>query len=296
MVPLASRTPRRRPSPLRPLVAMALLLSTTSAPGAGPDTPPATAAPTVESLQREVDRLREAQQRMQEEIASLRRQLQAVPARSEVAAVPDPARFFTLNIRGEPVRGGAGAKVALVVFSDFNCSHCAAFEKDTLPRIDERYLKTGRVKLVFRDLPDRADADALVKAEAARCAGEQGRFWEMHDRLFADPMPFAGEVAGRHLQALDLDTARFNACLDGHRYREAIRRSALIAGRMDIHGTPSFLVGTVDAGGDVIRSTKVFTGAESFEEFRAVLDEALAAAAAEPKRQDPRPGEPGRGP
>ena len=230
------------------------------------------AALTVESLQRQVDELGEGQKLLLEEIAALRRLLQETQGRGEVAAHPEPPPFFTLNVRGEPFRGGTNARVAVVAFSDFHCSFCSQFEKETFPRIDERYVRTGRIKYLFRDLPDRADADALAKAEAARCAGEQGRFWEMHDQLFADPLQFAGENVARHLGKLGIDAPRFAACLDSHRYREPIRRSTAIASRMGIHGTPAFLVGTIDASGDVIQSVKVFTGAESFETFRALLD------------------------
>jgi protein-disulfide isomerase len=209
--------------------------------------------------------------------------LAEAPARADVAAQPQPAPFHTLNVRGEPFRGGARARVAIVEFSDFNCSHCAQFETNVYPRLDETYLRTGRVKYLFRDLPDRLDADALAKAEAARCAGEQGKFWEMHDRLFADPLPFGGENAARHVAALGIDAGKFDACLQSHRYREPIRRSAAMAARMEIHGTPAFLVGTVDESGDVVQSTRIFMGAESFESFRGELD-ALLEAASKPKK------------
>lgn len=268
-------SPQRIPDFCRRLLQGLLVASIGwTAPGTSrAEAPPA--KPTLDSLQREVDELRSGQKRLLEELSELRRQLREGPGRSEVAAQPEPPAFFTLNVQGEPFRGGTNARVAVVAFSDFNCSFCARFEKEIYPKIDERYVRSGRIRYLFRDLPDRADADSITKAEAARCAGEQGKFWEMHDQLFADPLPFADETARRHIRTLGIGGADFQACLESHRYLEPIRRSSAMAGRMGIHGTPAFLVGTLDATGNVIRSVRIFTGAESFETFRALLDDLL---------------------
>lgn len=127
---------------------------------------------------------------------------------------------------------------------------------------------------------------ALFKARLARCAGDQERFWEAHDRLFKDQKPFDAAIVAQFIQELKLDEGSFKACISSDRYIEVIQRSASGAARMRINGTPAFLIGTLSKDGSVLQATKVFLGAESFEALRNALDgllkpaEPLAKAAA----------------
>lgn len=98
-------------------------------------------------------------------------------------APPLPAQ--PLSISDAVVKGSERAKVVLIAFSDFECPYCSRFAKDTLPVLDEKYVRTGRVRVAFRHLPiESIHPTAFKAAEASECAREQGRFWEMHDRLF----------------------------------------------------------------------------------------------------------------
>jgi len=165
--------------------------------------------------------------------------------------------------------------VAILEFSDFDCSYCAKYATEIYPLLDHAYIQAGKVKYFFRDLPGPEHPNALFKARVARCAGDQDKFWEAHDRLFKDQSPFDGPGLVSFGEALGLDRVAFNGCITSDRHLEAIGRSALGATRMRINGTPAFLIGPLSEDGSVLRATKVFLGAESFQAFRTVLDDLL---------------------
>jgi protein-disulfide isomerase len=227
------------------------------------------------SIQQQIDTLREGQQRILRELEEIKKLLEERPVRNEVAARPAMPEVITLNVTGEPFRGESKAKVVILEYSDFECSYCGKYVRDTFPRIDAEYIKTGRIKYLFRDLPAPEHKNALAAAQAARCAGEQGKFWEMHDLLFASQVALAPADIQAFAQILGLDLDRFNECLASNKYAEAIRRSAAGAERSGVYGTPAFLIGTMSDDGNIIRATKVLVGGESFEVMKAALDEVL---------------------
>lgn len=192
----------------------------------------------------------------------------------------DPASPV-LDIAGEPTKGDKAARVVLIEFSDFECSYCGRYFAETYPRIDSDYVKTGKIKYVFRDLPLEAmHPNAFRAAEAAACAGEQGKFWEMHDRLFANQTALAGEDLGAHALAVKADARRFDACLTANRQADAIRADMDLARRLGITGTPSFLIGLALPRSTGVRIIGGLAGNQPFNEFKASLDEALRRAGA----------------
>ena len=227
------------------------------------------------SLQAQIDGLREGQERLQKELAELKALLTERAARVDTPAAAKPQEAMTLNVFGEPFKGSAGARVAILEYSDFDCSFCAKYAAEIFPLIDQAYIQTGQVKYFFRDLPGPEHPNALFKARVARCAGEQEQFWGAHDRLFRDQSPFDGPGLLAFGRALGLDGERFNTCITSDRYLEAIQRSAMGASRMRINGTPAFFIGTLSEDGTVLRAAKVFLGAESFQVFRSALDDLL---------------------
>ena len=238
------------------------------------------AAPTA-SVQQQLDELKEGQQRLMREIEEIKRLLQEKPARTDVGAKPAAPIVTSVNVYGEPFRGTNTAKVGLIEYSDFDCSFCGKYARNIFPRIDADYVRPGKVRYFFRDLPEPNQTNAWLKALAARCAGDQGKFWEMHDRLFA-----AQEASGRELsslaQILGLDTERFNQCLSTEKYLENIQRSAAGARRMGIFGTPAFLIGTLSEDGGFLSVKKVLVGVEKYDTLKTALDELLTPAPGEP--------------
>jgi protein-disulfide isomerase len=233
------------------------------------------AQPGAPSIQQQIDELKEGQQRMLKELAEIKKLLQERSGRVDSAAKPTTPNVISLNVHGEPFKGDSRARVVIMEYSDFDCSFCAKYASEIYPRIDQDYIKPGKIRYYFRDLPEPAQTNSFVKACAARCAGEQGKFWEMHDLLFAAESVPAGQAPASYAQALGLDIGKFSECLASGRYSESIRRSAAGAGRMGIFGTPAFLIGALTPDGDFMRTTKVFLGAESYEAFKSILDELL---------------------
>ena len=223
-------------------------------------------------LQAQIDQLREGQDRLLEELKEIKALLQERTPRLETAVARQAPDLLTVNVFGEPFKGSPAARVAILEYSDFDCSYCAKYATEIYPLIEHAYLKTGMVKYFFRDYPGPEHPGALFKAKVARCAGDQDRFWEAHDLLFRNQKPMDGPGMAQFTQKLGLEESRFQACLTSNRYIEAIQRSADGAARMRLNGTPAFLIGTLSEDGSLLQAAKVFLGAESFQAFRDALD------------------------
>jgi protein-disulfide isomerase len=138
-----------------------------------------------------------------------------------------------------------------------------------------KYVQTVRVRLAFRQFPLPIHAQAQKAAEAAVCAGRQGRFWPYHDLLFASPQTFDEASLLQRASALDLEEPAFATCLQGE-VTAAVRADHAGGGPLGVTGTPTFLAGPI-VGGDRLRVTERFSGALPLAEFEAVLDRVLAA-------------------
>lgn len=180
-----------------------------------------------------------------------------------VVKLPAPATPASLGPEsedGSPAKGPPKAAVTIVEFSDFECPFCAQVQ-DTLRQIMERY--GGEVRLVFKHLPSEGHRHSLAAARAAYCAGEQDRFWQFHDALFASrnlsPQTF-GEIAAR----LGLRREKFDVCVSGEASRTAVVRDIELAQRHRIDSTPSFLI-----------NGKLVKGALTFAGFQTIIEREL---------------------
>ncbi|NWJ42092.1 MAG: thioredoxin domain-containing protein [Geothrix sp.] len=243
--------------------------------------------PAAPPLQSQIDALREGQEKLQRDLDELKALLKAQPARMESPAIPKPQDLITLNVGGEPFKGSALARVAILEYSDFDCSYCAKYATEVYPLLDHLYIQGGKVKYFFRDMPGQDHLNALFKARVARCAGDQDRFWEAHDLLFKDQRPFDAPGLARFAESLGLDGAQFNACVASDRHLDAINRSAMGAARLRLRGTPAFLIGMLSEDGTILRATRVIMGGDSLDAFRTVLDDMLKADASKPGAGQP---------
>jgi protein-disulfide isomerase len=234
---------------------------------------------TTSSMQAQIDALREGQEKLQKELDEIKALLKEQPTRAESPAIPKAPELITVNLSGEPFKGSPFARVAILEYSDFDCSFCATYATQIYPLLDHAYVQAGKVKYFFRDMPAAEHLNAMFKARVARCAGEQDKFWEAHDGLFKDQSPFDAPRLAQFAQALGLDIPPFNACIASDRYLDAINRSSVSAARMRIRGTPAFIIGALSEDGSILRATKVVMGAESFDAFRVILDDLLKPAA-----------------
>jgi protein-disulfide isomerase len=116
-----------------------------------------------------------------------------------------------------------------------------------LPQLTQEYIKTGKLRYVFRDLPiEQIHPHAFKAAEAANCANEQGKFWEMHKRLFENMRSLAPSQLAGHAQAVGLDAQKFAQCLDSNKYAAEVRKDIFDAERAKLEGTPNFVIGLVN--------------------------------------------------
>jgi len=165
-----------------------------------------------------------------------------------------------------PTKGSADAAVTMVYFTDFQCGYCRKFAKETLPKLEEQYIRPGKVRLVFRHLAILGEA-SVQAARASSCAFDQGKFWEYHDALFANTSPLAFNAARlkRHASELRLDDKTFAACLDNKAYAKRVEAETLIGRALGATGTPAFLI-----------NGKLLLGAYPIEVFQKGLDTLLS--------------------
>jgi len=159
------------------------------------------------------------------------------------------------------VKGPANAPIEIIEFSDFQCPFCQRAN----PTVDQ-VLKTygDRVRFVYRHFPLGNHPNARPAAEAAQCAAEQGKFWEYHDRLFANPSKLGDGDLKQHAAALGLDTSKFNACFAAQKYKAQIDADVQAGQEAGVSGTPAFFV-----------NGRMLSGAQPFDAFKRLIDEEL---------------------
>jgi protein-disulfide isomerase len=190
------------------------------------------------------------------------------PAAAAPAArpsAPTPVVDMKALVDDDAVKGDPNAPVTIVEFSDYECPFCARFYSQTLSQIDAKYIQTGKVKLVYRDFPLSFHQQAQKAGEAAECAGEQGKYFEMHDKLFESGV--TGGVASFKQYAADLglNTADFNTCLDSGAQASEVQKDFRDGQAAGVQGTPGFIV-----------NGQLVSGAQPFSVFEQIIEAELA--------------------
>ncbi len=193
-----------------------------------------------------------------------------LPYWADVGLAPDPQRpGFTLA--GDPYKGSKDAVLTVVEFSDFQCPACARHVQNVQPALDEQFVETGRVRWVFKNLPLQLHPYAPAAAAAAECAGDQGQFWALHDRLFAAQEQWATAKVDEEILTLagelDLDPVAFEACFMGRASLERVLPDLLDAQGL-VSATPTFVILQGQAG-------TVMSGSRSTAEFAALIENFL---------------------
>jgi len=193
---------------------------------------------------------------------------QGEPFRGDPAApvlAPTPAAIAPTDdalILGDP-----DAPVTIIEFSDYQCLFCVRHFQETWPQLQAEFVDTGRVWYVFKDLPITSIHPQAPQAhEAARCAGEQGAYWAMHDRLFAGQAEWAGRsdhvaTFKGYAAELELETAAFDACLDSGRWAGAVNADLAEGAGLGVRGTPTFFINGYP-----------LVGAQPYETFQYAID------------------------
>ena len=151
-----------------------------------------------------------------------------------------------LTDNGSPIMGDPDAPITIWEWGDYQCTFCYKFHQDTLDIINEEFIKTGKVKVIFKDFPLNGP-DSKLAAESSYCAHDQGKYWEYHDQLYEN---WAGERTGwitrealsEFAKSINLDTAEFNKCLNESKHENKINSIYEFGKQIGIDATPSFLV------------------------------------------------------
>jgi protein-disulfide isomerase len=191
--------------------------------------------------------------------------------------VDPPLPTEPVSLQGATLQGHKGAKVALIVYSDFQCPFCGKFERETLPALETRYVKSGQVLLAYRQFPLGFHPFAQKAAEAAECAGQQGLFWEMHDQMFEHQQQLDETSLQGYAKAVGVDGAAFKVCLAGQA-TASVKQDTLSGESLKVSGTPTFFVGLLRTDGRV-SVAKRLSGAQPLAQFQAILDQVLSTAA-----------------
>ena len=234
-----------------------------------------------QALRKEVDLMRERIAQLQKEIDALKARPAgaAAPAAAGAAqAVIQPVTNVTMNLSRAPFRGSPSAKAIMVEVSDFECPFCGRYARDTGPQVLKTYADTNKIGYAFVHLPLPIHKFAPKASEAAACAGDQGKFWEMHDVLFARQ---GSALAPAFLPAKadlvpGLNKATYNACLESSKHAAYVKSDMNMVAPYGIRGTPAFFIGTMDPATKMFKANVRIIGAKAFSVFQQALDEQLA--------------------
>ena len=191
----------------------------------------------------------------------LMEQAAATPPPAPAAAPEAPPSKVDIKIGDAPVKGPASAKVTVVEFSDFQCPFCGRVNP-TLKEIEDQY--KGKIKIAFRNLPLPFHDKAHLAAEAALAANEQGKFWAMHDKLFANQQALDRPSLEKYAQEIGLNMNRFTAALDSGKFKDKVDSDAKEGAAVGATGTPTFF----------INGTRL-VGAQPADKFKELIDAEL---------------------
>lgn len=195
-----------------------------------------------------------------------------------VTAIPSTTKYSLSELiqQGSPYLGDPSSPITIIDFSDFQCHLCARFVKNTEPLINETYIQTGRVALVFKHLPNRG-FDSMGAHLAAQCTYDQGKFWQFHNLLYENQQGIdTGWVNEENLrkfasQTPGLNIEQFKSCFGTQKYKEFIDKDVELANSIGIFDTPNFIIVQSIDGSD----PEVIRGAQPFPAFQSVIDKKL---------------------
>ncbi len=195
------------------------------------------------------------------------------PPAADDTAEPEPAGD-PADVDDDAVLGSDSATVTVIEFTDYQCPFCGRHFQQTFGEIKKNYVDTGKVKYVVRDFPLSFHPNAHIGAEATECAHAQGKFWEMHEKLFSNQDTWSGMADAvptlkQYAKDLGLNTSKFNSCLDNHDMAKEVDADLAAGSAAGISGTPGFWIVSDDG------QSKSVSGAYPYATFQAAFDAML---------------------
>jgi len=169
-----------------------------------------------------------------------------------------------VGIGSNPIKGNVNAPVLMVEFSDFQCPYSKKFYQQVFPLIEKEYISSGKVKFAYRDLPLGFHSMARPAAIAARCAGKQGKYWQMFDKIISSGS-LDNEALKKYAQELGLNMKAYEDCLSKDEFKGALDIDIKDAAKFGVSGTPGFFI-----------NGRFVNGAYPFETFKKIIEEELA--------------------
>jgi protein-disulfide isomerase len=215
---------------------------------------------------------------MQKDLAEIKKLLQEGAKAAPAPSAPKPFEPRDVSIAGAPVMGDSDARVTLIEYSDYQCPFCARHSRQTMPDIIKNYISAGKVKFVMREFPiPNLHPRAKAASNAALCAGEQGKYWEMHDVLFANQRKMSDEDLLSYGASIDLEAAQFGDCIKQGTHSDQVNKDIEEGQELGVRGTPSFVLGLTDPGDpNTIKVSKFVRGAQAYDAFAKEIDDLLA--------------------
>lgn len=230
----------------------------------------------VSALKSEIEALKQGQKSIQKDLKDIKTLLKALATRKGRPAQP-PFKPSDIAINGSPVMGQADAPVTIVEFTDYQCPFCRRHASGTFAQIKKDYVETGKVRYVVRQFPLKAIHPKAMKAsEASLCAGDQGKYWDMHNRIFHDTKTFNQEEWVRHAEALGLDMGSFKDCLESGKKAPQVEQDLKEGTALGVRGTPGFFIGRTDPDNpNKFKATEFMRGAFPYPRFQKVIEKLL---------------------
>ena len=195
------------------------------------------------------------------------------PPSAPAVSPPDSPERVTLKLGNEFSLGRSDAPVTILEFNDLQCPFCSRFQTGAFPEIKKQFIDTGKVRLIVRDMPlEELHPQAMRAAIATRCAGEQGKYWEIVEQLMAHNISLSPQSVDQLVLAAGVDAARYSSCMESTRHFDAIQEQIASGRAIGINGTPSFVVGRTV--GDTLSGVKLI-GALPFSAFETAILRAL---------------------
>jgi len=210
------------------------------------------------------------------ELKAIRLLLEKQAVARSAARKPKAPVYVEVSIANHPFMGDENAPVTLVEFTDYQCPFCRKFHVNTFPQIKKDYIDTGKVKYVAMDLPLGFHANAQSAANAALCARDQGKFWELRHVMIMNASKLGAEDINGYARGLGIEMPSFERCLKSKPHQPVIDADIAAARKVGITGTPTFVI---VSGGKVTGDSKVKglkqVGAQPYPSFKRLLETAL---------------------
>jgi len=231
----------------------------------------------ISELQDAIVSLKEGQEAIQKDLKEIKKLVQ-----EGARAAPKKKGFREqeVSIGDSPFLGEADATVTLIEFSDYQCPYCSRHFRDVMPKIVTDYVDTGKVKYVMFERPiESLHKNAYNASLAALCAGEQGKYWEMHNIMFANQKKLGADSLKSFAATIGLNSSEFDTCLDTEKYEKQVNSNGATASKLGTSGTPGFVLGLTDQADPSKAKVSVYIkGAQSFNNFKGSIDQLLDSA------------------